>query len=276
MEFLLRLWGHCEANQRGADWGKVTPDYVEAVCRWPRKRGELYAALLRSIIPGKAGWIEEREGRVVIHDWETHNNGLMMKWLNGKKGGRPPKTRSEPTDNLQVSNGITRSEPTDNPPPPLLKGIKLKGIKGKGREPVSPPDLNFGSDVNCPPGIEEVISYGRKLTPPAPEEVCRKFWLHHQGNHWGSQNKSPMLDFRPHLLNWWQEDCDRADEQAEKSEKKSAPKNAAPEDEARWWDEGLDALRDEARSLFLAGDENSKKQGRRIREIIAEREKGGA
>ena len=89
LEFLVRLWGHCQKEQRGEDWGKVGADYVEAIAQWNGEAGKLYRSLLRPVKNGGVGWIEERRGKVIVHDWNLVNAKLVANWVNGAKGGRP-------------------------------------------------------------------------------------------------------------------------------------------------------------------------------------------
>ena len=45
LEFLLRVWAHCQVKSRGSNWGKVTDRYLEISVRWPGAPGALFAAL---------------------------------------------------------------------------------------------------------------------------------------------------------------------------------------------------------------------------------------
>lgn len=108
---LLRLWGHCQDRQRGANWGKVGPKYVEAVCDWSGEEGKLFEALTTPIFEGKKPFLEVKKGAVVVHDWAQVNKALIAAWKNGGRGGRPPVTRGNPTANPGVTNG----QPIENP-----------------------------------------------------------------------------------------------------------------------------------------------------------------
>lgn len=109
--FLMRVWAHCQEDQRGAHWGKVDSKYIEAVCDWSGTPGKLYELLTTSIVGGKKPFIEVRGGRVVVHEWDKRNQSLINSWKNGNKGGRPRVTNGEPTANPRVTHG----QPTANP-----------------------------------------------------------------------------------------------------------------------------------------------------------------
>ena len=89
LEYLVRLWAHCQGQKRGAHWGKVGADYVEAVCQWPGSPGTLFAALVKPY-GGRPGFISvSRRDGVTVTAWEEHNSSLVRCWANGDKGGRP-------------------------------------------------------------------------------------------------------------------------------------------------------------------------------------------
>lgn len=211
IKYLLRLWAHCQASQRGEDWGEVSSDYVEMVCEWRGKRKKLFNALRKPLLPGRAGWIEVREGRVIIHGWAELNKKLMHNWLVGPNGGRPRKTQGLPKENPRVpENPFSKTQG-------VTDKIRLDKIREDKRGVHAPDSEEWGLGmVNCPPSEQEVIDYGKKLDPPAPEDVSRRFFFHHQGSHWGAQSGSRICDFRPRLVNWWEEDIKRR-------EKKTGP-----------------------------------------------------
>lgn len=127
LEALIRLWGHCQSNNRGECWTGKGPDYVEAVARWNGVRGELYKALTQY------GWVDEFEGGVNLHNWGKQNAKLVSARSNGRRGGRPhkyepenpPITEPKPnsntnetgfSDNKNGGSTDTSKKPTDNPP----------------------------------------------------------------------------------------------------------------------------------------------------------------
>lgn len=101
---LMRIWGHCESNQKGEFWDGADPEYVEIVARWNGENGVLYAALV------KCGFVDVVYNGVIIHDWNETNSRAVSNWSTGRKGGRPRKD-AKPNDNPTE----TVSKPNDNP-----------------------------------------------------------------------------------------------------------------------------------------------------------------
>jgi hypothetical protein len=202
LKYLFRLFAHCQENQRGEDWGEVGPDYVEMVCEWRGERRKLFLALKRSVVPGRCGFVEIRDKRVIIHDWNEHNKQLIQRWNANPEGRRGKKNERQPTDNRPIQEVAfqTTGRGSDR------RGVDRIGVDRSGG--VRAPDsAEWGMGmVNCPPSEAEVVDYGAKLDPPAPADVCRRFFNHFQGSHWGSQTKNPICDFRPRLVNWWEND----------------------------------------------------------------------
>lgn len=82
LEVLVRLWGHCEANQRGEYWRGADCEYVEIVARWNGQAGVLFGFLTA------IGWVDAEEKGVRIHDWNDTNWRAVSNW---KLGQRPKK-----------------------------------------------------------------------------------------------------------------------------------------------------------------------------------------
>lgn len=145
-ELLIRLWAHCQTMQRGENWGKVTSEYVEAVCCWNGKPGALFELLTKDFC-GQDGWIRVQRGQVIVCGWEEHNKNLLNRWESGKKGGRPKGTGRKPADNLQV----TGRKPTENPILDLsredLTGDDLRGREGTDSLPPAAPGGGSGQSV---------------------------------------------------------------------------------------------------------------------------------
>jgi hypothetical protein len=104
LEYLVALWAHCQEDQRGGNWGKMGGDYVELIAGWEGTAGELFTILCTANVQGKSGWVEARNGRIVIHDWNEHNKSLVTSWKNGRFGGRPRK-------NLPGTGGLSAGNP---------------------------------------------------------------------------------------------------------------------------------------------------------------------
>ena len=118
LEFLLRVWAHCQVKSRGSNWGKVTDRYLEISVRWPGAPGALFAAL-SAPYENKPGWVHRKKsGELVVSGWDEHNVPLINAWKNGAKGGKPATSKK----NQPVTRGLATGtppapggEPTANP-----------------------------------------------------------------------------------------------------------------------------------------------------------------
>jgi hypothetical protein len=85
MEYLVRLWGHCQQNKRGQVWRGATPDYVEVVCCGKvNPRRPVFEALQA------CHWVELLADGVEIHDWDLHNASLKARWLRVNGSAQKP------------------------------------------------------------------------------------------------------------------------------------------------------------------------------------------
>lgn len=109
MEHLVRLWAHCQNFCRGERWKRADSDYVETVARWNGPPGEFFKAACEE------GWIDEKAGLIVIHDWESINRRIVHNWKVGKLGGKPKgnpeKTQGKPKENPRVKNDKPKGNP---------------------------------------------------------------------------------------------------------------------------------------------------------------------
>lgn len=190
LEFLCRLWAHCQAKQLGENWGKVSPDYVEAIAEWNGKPGELWELLTKPFC-GKKGWVHtDKHGRVFITGWDEHNVYLVNSWKNGRKGGRPPQTGSKPAINPRVNPPQTGSKPAGKPLLEMECGDGIRSVEmesGMGRGKENPPTPATFSSA---PTLEQSITYCRKLGMDYSEEEIRNAWnsfeatKHESGQWW--------------------------------------------------------------------------------------------
>ncbi len=188
LEYLLRLWGHCQLMRRGENWGKMNADYIEAVCAWSGEQGKLFKAL-SSEFCGKPGWIKvSAKGEVIIVGWEEHNRHLVTLWDNasyGKRGGRPAKKpignpmgyEKKPIGSEKITHrpprldriGEDRSECTEHPPVRPSDGEIPEG------ETAGKPSAHFAEI----PSLAEVLAFANG--PAAiPEKSARKFFEHYE------------------------------------------------------------------------------------------------
>jgi hypothetical protein len=136
---LFRLWGHCETTKRGEKWGKVTPHYVETVCKWKGKKGTCFEALVNPVDHG-LGWVELcPDGDIVVHGWEEFNGSLLQRWNVGKSGGRPKalvvKAESKPGGNRAETGGGVDDNRAETGRPP----VQFNSIQSRGEECTPPP-----------------------------------------------------------------------------------------------------------------------------------------
>ena len=93
---LLRLWGRAQISR---EWQhlELTPKKLKAICGFPGDERELWDALTDRDCP----WLDQNEsGSFSIHGFEEHQAQVIALWKNGKKGGRPPKSKKENPLNL--------------------------------------------------------------------------------------------------------------------------------------------------------------------------------
>lgn len=105
--YLLRIWAHCQT--RRATRFDMPCAGLKALCRYKGDAQKLETALI------DAGFIV-RDGQAIdVPKWGEHNATLVANWINGAKGGRPPKTQTEPNNNPIV----THAEPIETHAEPI-------------------------------------------------------------------------------------------------------------------------------------------------------------
>lgn len=213
LEYLLRLWGHCQVMQRGGEWGAVNADYVEAVCIWSGLKGKLFEALCAPFC-GKPGWVKvNAHGKVTIVGWNEHNLKLVSDWHNGRKGGRPKKAKgSNPSEThglTQGAKGKTHRKPMGTP-----IGLDRIGEDGSG----VPERARGSGEADFPeaeiPSLEAVLAYCGVTTPTRgviPEETGRAFWEHFERSRyprWTDKNGN-HFQWRGRLDTWHRGDVEK-------------------------------------------------------------------
>lgn len=145
MEALVRLWGHCQQNQRGGCWRGVDAEYVELIAKWDGEPVLLFRSLLET------GWIEQKDDTILIHDWDEMNKQFVTNWNNGTKGGRPKKNAIPEETNQTETQRLTQSK-TDTqlglvaisgsqPNNPLVNPIPVSGNPLETQREPSPLNL---------------------------------------------------------------------------------------------------------------------------------------
>jgi hypothetical protein len=213
-EVLLRLWGHCQQNQRGEFWPGADPEYVEVVCGWAGEAGTLFKALTEGI-NGRPGWIEMEEGGLRIHDWGATNAGLLHNWRVGATSGGRPKTKP------QAGRGNTDGNPRDSMANPRGRPMN-EGDEGKGGEYAPTdrlaPGVGENKNAGAPrrgtaapqeahiPTANEVVAFGTaRLTDAIPEGYCRKFHATTSEAH-GWVKNGQLIDWEGRIVRYWESD----------------------------------------------------------------------
>lgn len=205
IEYLVRLWGHCQTGQRGENWGKVSGDYVEAICVWPGEPGKLFGALTQPFC-GKPGWVRVKGGgEVVIHNWEEHNKALVAQWNRnpyGRKG--KPTTPEQPPVKPRIKPGLTPEQPRSNP-----IGLDRSGLD---RSVDSERARDFPEAVM--PSLAEVLAACRASKNSdleIAEETGRAFWEYYEKTAyptWTDQGKN-RFQWPGKLRDWARKDFQR-------------------------------------------------------------------
>ena len=194
MEYLIRLWGHCQQAMRGNRWPGKGADYVEAVCRWTGKDGDLYTVLT------EVGWVRVKGDGVIIHNWDKHNKGLLSAWKNGPLGGRKS-SKSAGTDRFATgSRPVHGSSRADNPPATDKEpaGDPMKELRrNEGRERAHARDPHIPSE-------EEFLRLF--ATAGIPDDYLRSKWTWFEGNNAWLDRHGRLKKFEKLVIDWWRTD----------------------------------------------------------------------
>lgn len=158
LKFLVRLWGHCETEQRGGRWNNATGAYVETVCQWNGEPDKLFKALVASPTPSGFGFVEKTKTGLVIHDWAEVNAGLVHAWTARRGTGTKKKRYSR---GLRGGSPDVSAETQLNlTGPPDRRGVEGSGSeKSEGEE--TPPS-GVGGDTPTggrPPSLGQIIQH---------------------------------------------------------------------------------------------------------------------
>lgn len=187
-EYLLRIWGHCQRDQRGECWGPVGTAYVEAVAGWQGAPGKLFEVLSAPFC-GQSGWITvDGQANITIHGWTERNAQMVACWRNGPTGGRPRKPNGKPADNPTVKPDKPNGKPADNP-------SRVMGLDGNGLDESS---KTHSRDPQWQePTLAEVLTLASMRGIP---EDCATKWYHTSaGAGWIDPQRRPMKNW-PHVL----------------------------------------------------------------------------
>lgn len=100
---VLRLWAYCQIRQR---WKlDISTEALRIICQ-----SKLDAETVKTSLMS-AKFLDEKNGLLIVHDWEVFNRYLVSAWKNGSKGGRPRQTDRKPTGSR---SGTDRKPVTSN------------------------------------------------------------------------------------------------------------------------------------------------------------------
>ena len=169
---VLRLWAHCQ-QRRQATFQNMPPPVLKAVCRWEGDAAALFKAL------ADAGFIEVTGDAVTVHQWAEVNATLLQSWENGKKGGRPPKTRQKPGRN---------PSPTDK-----------RGEEQPRLEEHPAHEDGWGPGIEVP-SLESVKRHA-VVIGLHPDEAAR-FFDYFEQRGWNDRNGQPVRNWQAALRRW--------------------------------------------------------------------------
>jgi hypothetical protein len=130
----------------------------------------------------RAGFLHERNGTLVVHDWEISNSQLITSWKNGTKGGRPNKPVGIPRQ--------TQAKPSETQPSNLI-------ISNQKYVPITNSTNN--STKARASSKEEVTEYC--LKKGLKKEDGEWFFFHCVGNGWTNKGQ-PIRDWKATLRTW--------------------------------------------------------------------------
>lgn len=184
LKYLVRLWGHCESEQRGSAWANAGAAYVEAVCQWEGPGGNLFEALLTPVTKNGAGWIELNDTGLVIHDWEEFNATLVAAWKARRKGAetqnRKNKARDTSSDtSSDISSDASPDTSSEHRPSIVRAGDRIgsdrTGSEGSG----SPPAGESGAPTPMypPPSVDFVLAHAHAVKWPFTDAEIQAVYL---------------------------------------------------------------------------------------------------
>lgn len=185
---LESLWLFAQHNATDGDLSRFSALQIAAWIGWDGDPDELIAAFI------EAGWVDQDEAGMRIHDWEDH----CPNWLRGvqrRQANRQPSTEPS-TEPGSVPSTVPSSVPSTEPgsvPPNLTKPnlTKPNGVANATQGPRS-------KTAFVRPTVEEVAAYcrerGSEVDPAA-------FVDHYEANGW-RVGAAPMWDWRATLRGW--------------------------------------------------------------------------
>jgi len=165
MHYLTKLWGFCQLEQRGERIGKLSPEFIEALCCWSGERGKLFNALTAKLTDKGVGWlVVEKSGEYVVHDWNAENYGLVSNWKNGANTKRKHSS----------GRGRTKRKQSQGTAPAVTGPLDRIGSDGIGSDRSG--EKTPRTPMYPPPAFEQVLEHARKCGwTYSEEEIHRAF-----------------------------------------------------------------------------------------------------
>jgi hypothetical protein len=171
---VLRLWEFCQTRKRWR-FSDMSEHDLDVICRANNVKTHLI----------DAGFLEEKKGTLVVHDWQNTNRILVSAWANGLFGGRPKITDRIPTGNRPV----TDRKPVDH----------INHINQSNQSVPTPTTSTKTSTKARASSKEEVIDYC--LKKGIKVEDGEWFFFHCVGNGWTNDGRA-IRDWKATLRQW--------------------------------------------------------------------------
>lgn len=155
---VLRLWAHCQQRKtdRFTGW---KPTVLASVCRWDNPADTDGLTLWHSMIETR--FIELQGEDVIVHGWSETNAFLVSAWSNGRRGGRPCKSKTSVESKTgRLSSGSTsvtdrvtyreekrREEKMESIPPPPSPPPSSHESQSSNGEIVDAPEIPSEQEV---------------------------------------------------------------------------------------------------------------------------------
>ena len=163
MEALVRIWAHCQEDQRAEFWAEKSPEYLEIIARWSGERLELWTALLRT------GWVIEENGGIRVHEWNNYNSTLLRSW-NAVRNHRKKKPDDLKTIARPSSDDLATILPSS------LSSLNEKIEKSVQKEEERSTGIEVPSDAEVFGFIQDWPGEPASATPTIPKDWAIQ-WL---------------------------------------------------------------------------------------------------
>jgi len=223
LEYIIDLFAHCQADCRGENWGKVSDEYVEDVCRWEGPPGALYQALAAPF-ESKPGWVHRDEAtNLIVTGWNEENRYLIRNWCANPNAGSHIKDRFRVflESRLQMKLKLNPKDTTKAAPSEVPKDTTKEERSDQIRSDPIPlgegctdAPLTPSSPFEPPFEWEVKKAAATHLNPishepdPIPEAYASHYWRkkNERPESWFDPKSKRRINFAQQLENWWLED----------------------------------------------------------------------